>query len=150
MITSWDVKFCLTSQQMIITVLRHLKTNSCLQTCLKDIDHVFKTCVKTQKCLKMSQDTGTCKLRNEIETKRNEMKPIETKRNRQKRNETDRNETKRKLKRNETKSTETKRNSPKRNEIDRNQTKSSKMKRNPAINNKRTSWTFVFWVLVQV
>jgi hypothetical protein len=38
--------------------------------------------------------TGTCKVRNEIETKRNEMKPNETKRNQTKRNETDRNETK--------------------------------------------------------
>jgi hypothetical protein len=43
---------------------------------------------------------GTCKVRNEIETKRNETKrnetkPNETKRNQTKRNETDRNETKR-------------------------------------------------------
>jgi hypothetical protein len=41
---------------------------------------------------------GTCKVRNEIETK-----PIETKRNQSKRNETDRNETKPKSKPNETK-----------------------------------------------
>jgi hypothetical protein len=37
---------------------------------------------------------GTCKVPNEIETKRNETKPNETKRNQSKRNETDRNETK--------------------------------------------------------
>ena len=47
---------------------------------------------------------GTCKVRDEIETKRNETKPNETKRNQTKWNETDRNETKRNpTKRNETK-----------------------------------------------
>ena len=52
---------------------------------------------------------GTYKVRNEIETKRNE-----TKRNQRKRNETKRNETKStKTKRNETKSTKTKRNETK-------------------------------------
>jgi hypothetical protein len=53
---------------------------------------------------------GTCKVRNEIETKRNETKPNETKRNQTKLNETDRNETKRnQTKRNETKRNETNR-----------------------------------------
>ena len=37
---------------------------------------------------------GTCKVRNEIETKRNETKPNETKRNQTKRNQSKRNETK--------------------------------------------------------
>ena len=37
--------------------------------------------------------TGTCKLRNEIETKRNETERNETKSNKTKRNDTDRNET---------------------------------------------------------
>jgi hypothetical protein len=47
---------------------------------------------------------GTCKVRNEIETKRNEAKPNETKWNQTKQNETDRNETKEnQTKRNETK-----------------------------------------------
>ena len=52
---------------------------------------------------------GPCKVRNETETKRNEMKQIETKRNKSKRNETDRNETKQiETKRNETNRNETK------------------------------------------
>ena len=47
---------------------------------------------------------GTCKVRNEIETRRNEAKPNETKRNQTKRNETKPIETKRnKIKLNETK-----------------------------------------------
>ena len=41
---------------------------------------------------------GTCKVWNEIKTKRNEIKQNETKPNETKRNETDRNETKRNVK----------------------------------------------------
>ena len=59
---------------------------------------------------------GTYKVRNEIETKRNE-----TKRNQRKRNET---------KRNETKSTKTKRNEINENETKRNQRNGNEMKRN--------------------
>jgi hypothetical protein len=56
---------------------------------------------------------GTCKVQNEIETKRNETKRKETKLNETKRNQTKRNRSKR----SETKSNETKRNEifPKRN-----------------------------------
>ena len=72
------------------------------------------------------KDLGTYKVRNEIETKRNE-----TKRNQRKRNETKSTKTKR----NETKSTKTKRNETKRNETKstkwkRNKTKPTKAKRN--------------------
>ena len=58
--------------------------------------------------------TGTYKVRNEIETKRNEISENETKRNQQKRNETKRNQ------RNEN---EIKRNQGKQNEINENKTK---------------------------
>jgi uncharacterized protein YlxW (UPF0749 family) len=48
--------------------------------------------------------SGTCKVRNEIETKRNQSKRNQSKRNQSKRNEIDRNETKpNETKRNETK-----------------------------------------------
>ena len=57
---------------------------------------------------------GTYKVRNEIETKRNETKSTKTKRNQQKRNETKRNQ------RNEN---EIKRNQRKQNEINENKTK---------------------------
>ena len=79
---------------------------------------------------------GTCKMRNEIETKRNERN----------RNDIHRNETKRNLpKRNEIETifTETKRNLPKRNENDihRNETKFTETKRNR--NNKIVSVNIV-------
>ena len=61
---------------------------------------------------------GTYKVRNEIETKRNE-----TKRNQRKRNETNRNETKR----NQQKRNETKRNQRNENEIKRNQRKQNEI-----------------------
>jgi hypothetical protein len=70
------------------------------------------------------KDLGTYKVRNEIETKRNETKRNqrkrnETKRNQRKRNETKRNETKStKWKRNKTKPTKAKRNQRKQNEIE--------------------------------
>ena len=57
---------------------------------------------------------GTYKVRNEIETKRNEINENETKRNQQKRNETKTT----KWKRNKTKPTKAKRNQRKQNEID--------------------------------
>jgi hypothetical protein len=66
---------------------------------------------------------GTYKVRNEIETKRNE-----TKRNQRKRNETKRNETKStKTKRNETKSTKWKRNKTKPTKAKRNQRKQNEI-----------------------
>ena len=50
------------------------------------------------------QFKGSCKVRNETETKQNETKQIETKRKKSKQNETDRNETKQiETKRNKTK-----------------------------------------------
>ena len=55
--------------------------------------------------------SGTYKVRNEIETKRNEINENETKQNQQKRNETKRNEN------------EIKRNQRKQNEINENKTK---------------------------
>ena len=61
---------------------------------------------------KQYSQMGTYKVRNEIETKRNE-----TKRNQRKRNDTKRNETKR----NQQKRNETKRNQRNENEIKRNQ-----------------------------
>jgi Flp pilus assembly protein TadB len=57
---------------------------------------------------------GTYKVRNEIETKRNETKSTKTKRNQQKRNET---------KRNQQNENEIKRNQRKQNEINENKTK---------------------------
>ena len=70
---------------------------------------------------------GTYKVRNEIETKRNE-----TKRNQRKRNETKRNETKStKTKRNETKRNETKSTKTKRNETKRNQRNENEIKTKP-------------------
>ena len=84
---------------------------------------------------KMFMVKGTCKVRNEIETKRNRMK-----RNEIKQNETKPNETKRSgSKRNETKCNETKRNvtkKKKRNEIKQNETKSNETKRNRSKRNE--------------
>ena len=62
----------------------------------------------------MSHHRGTYKVRNEIETERNQRKRNETKRNQRKRNETKRNETKR----NQRNGNEMKRNQRKQNEID--------------------------------
>ena len=55
---------------------------------------------------RMNKTEGTCKVRNEIKTKRNETERNEIKRNETKPNETKSNETKRK--RNQTKRNETK------------------------------------------
>jgi hypothetical protein len=66
---------------------------------------------------------GTYKVRNEIETKRNETKRNETKRNEINENETKRNETKR----NQQKRNETKRNQRNENEMKRNQRKQNEI-----------------------
>ena len=66
---------------------------------------------------------GTCKVRNEIETKRNELK---------------RNE----ICRNETKSTETKRNLPKRNET---KTKRNEIKTKPAETKRNKPFRMIIW-----
>jgi ATPase subunit of ABC transporter with duplicated ATPase domains len=79
---------------------------------------------KLDKMIKVSG--GTYKVRNEIETKRNE-----TKRNQRKRSETKRNETKStKTKRNETKSTKWKRNKTKPTKAKRNQRKQNEINEN--------------------
>jgi hypothetical protein len=75
------------------------------------------------KMYKHVANVGTYKVRNEIETKRNE-----TKWNQRKRNETKRNETKStKTKRNETKSTKWKRNKTKPTKAKRNQRKQNEI-----------------------
>ena len=66
-----------------------------------------------------SQLTGTYKVRNEIETKRNETKRNQRKRNETKRNQQNRNETKR----NQRNENEIKRNQRKQNEINENKAK---------------------------
>ena len=75
--------------------------------------------------------TGTYKVRNEIETKRNETKRNETKRNQQKRNETNRNEINK---------NETKRNQRNENEIKTKPTEAKRNQRNQSeIENGRTN-----------
>ena len=76
--------------------------------------HRFTMYLKRIRKRNTVEQQGTYKVRNEIETKRNE-----TKRNQRKRNETKRNETKRK----QQKRNETKRNQRNENEIKRNQRK---------------------------
>jgi hypothetical protein len=66
-----------------------------------------------------NQSLGTYKVRNEIETKRNETKSTKTKRNETKRNQQKRNVTKR----NQRNENEIKRNQRKQNEINENKTK---------------------------